>query len=219
MKADTETDKLKKEFLISVLKIHSTQADSYYANRTAKGKWEIGTSNDYPMQHGDGDKFILTDKLVDSFMSIKVAEAKQLPKDWDEVYDKFKENYKNSEHILHPINFLSWLKQHYSNPLSASEHRTIKEVLDLFEAIRDCDEEDWLHNRYRMSVILKELQASVSEQSPDGYVQECMILNSKDELIKQTSSKVVPVYFSPQPKVSEVCSRCGYETGFINNLK
>ena len=41
-------------------------------------------------------------------------------KNWDEVYKKFKENYKNSEHILHPINFLSWLKQHYSTPLSAS---------------------------------------------------------------------------------------------------
>ena len=67
------------------------------------------------------------------FSSLKVAEA-TLPnvKDWDEVYDKFKENYKNSEHILHPINFLSWLKQNYSTPLSASEHRTIKEVLDLF---------------------------------------------------------------------------------------
>jgi hypothetical protein len=54
---------------------------------------------------------------------LKVAEA-TLPnvKDWDEVYKKFKENYKNSEHILHPINFLSWLKQHYLLPSEQTPH-------------------------------------------------------------------------------------------------
>ena len=207
MKADKE---IVKEF------IESFESDTFVRNEQGVMLYKLG--------HSGINLECFFEELVEfvreEYASLKVAEA-TLPnvKDWDEVYKKFKENYKNSEHILRPINFLSWLKQHYSTPLSASEHRTIKEVLDLFEAIRDCDEEDWLHNRYRMSVILKELQASVSEQSPDGYVQECMILNSKDELIKQTSSKVVPVYFSPQPKVSEVCSRCGYETGFINNLK
>ena len=61
-------------------------------------------------------------EAMEEYASLKVAEA-TLPnvKDWDDVYKKFKENYKNSEHILHPINFLSWLKQHYSTPLSASE--------------------------------------------------------------------------------------------------
>ena len=77
----------------------------------------------------------------------------------------------------------------------------------MFEAIRDCDEEDWLHNRYRMSAILKELQASASEQSPDGY------LNKSDEnfyypddfkrLDFDYRKEFTPVYFSPQPKVSD----------------
>ena len=83
------------------------------------------------------------------FSSLKVAEA-TLPnvKDWDEVYDKFKENYKNSEHILHPINFLSWLKQHYSTPLSESEQSPdgwvrngkfyLEEDSDIMEEFKEC---------------------------------------------------------------------------------
>jgi hypothetical protein len=146
------------------------------------------TSNQYTYSEEINKYYDALEKYADYLTSLKVAEA-TLPnvKDWDEVYKKFKENYKNSEHILHPINFLSWLKQHYSTPLSASEHRTITKVLDLFEAIRDCSDEDWKHNRIRMSEILKELQISPSEQTPlkelsditdwdvinDGFIGHC----------------------------------------------
>ena len=75
---------------------------------------EIIQKNGYPFKPKEL-KWII--EAMEEYASLKVAEA-TLPnvKDWDEVYKKFKENYKNSEHILHPINFLSWLKQNYSTP-------------------------------------------------------------------------------------------------------
>jgi len=35
--------------------------------------------------------------------------------------------------------------------------REIKDILDLFEGIRGCTDEDWKHNRVRMNEILNEL--------------------------------------------------------------
>jgi len=36
------------------------QGDDYYAGMTKTHKWYVGYSNDYPMQHSRGKKFILT---------------------------------------------------------------------------------------------------------------------------------------------------------------
>jgi hypothetical protein len=38
-----------------------SQGDSYSVRITNKGKWEVRYSNDYPMQHGYGESYILTD--------------------------------------------------------------------------------------------------------------------------------------------------------------
>lgn len=39
-----------------------SQGDSYSVRVTNKGKWEVSYSNDYPMQHGDGKSYILTEE-------------------------------------------------------------------------------------------------------------------------------------------------------------
>ena len=39
-----------------------SQGDSYSVRVTKKGKWEVSYSNDYPMQHGDGKSYILTEE-------------------------------------------------------------------------------------------------------------------------------------------------------------
>jgi hypothetical protein len=36
------------------------QGDSYNVRITKKGLWAVSYSNDYPMQHGKGKEFILT---------------------------------------------------------------------------------------------------------------------------------------------------------------
>jgi len=38
-----------------------SQGDDYTVFITAKGKWGVMYSNDYPMQHGDGESFILSE--------------------------------------------------------------------------------------------------------------------------------------------------------------
>ena len=39
-----------------------SQGDSYSVRITASGKWEVSYSNDYPMQHGNGKAYILTEE-------------------------------------------------------------------------------------------------------------------------------------------------------------
>ncbi len=39
-----------------------SQGDSYSVRITKKGKWEVSYSNDYPIQHGEGKSFILSDE-------------------------------------------------------------------------------------------------------------------------------------------------------------
>ena len=55
----------KKEFLLNLIKEYYPQGDSYYANQTKKGKWKYGYSNDYPLQHGPGESFIIPDEIVE----------------------------------------------------------------------------------------------------------------------------------------------------------
>lgn len=46
---------------LAVAKIVFPQGDNYYAQRTMTGKWKIGYTNDYPMQHGDGEHIVIND--------------------------------------------------------------------------------------------------------------------------------------------------------------
>lgn len=39
-----------------------SQGDTYSAGITSKGKWAVSYSNDYPLQHGFGKVFILTEE-------------------------------------------------------------------------------------------------------------------------------------------------------------
>lgn len=39
-----------------------SQGDGYSVRITKKGKWAVSYSNDYPMQHGGGQEYILTEE-------------------------------------------------------------------------------------------------------------------------------------------------------------
>jgi hypothetical protein len=43
-------------------KNHYSQGDGYSVRITKKGKWAVSYSNDYLMQHGDGQEYILTEQ-------------------------------------------------------------------------------------------------------------------------------------------------------------
>ena len=38
-----------------------SQGDDYCVRITRKGKWAVSYSNDYPLQHGQGEEFILNE--------------------------------------------------------------------------------------------------------------------------------------------------------------
>jgi len=63
------TDEQKKEFLFKITKEYYNQGDEYFVSKTKKGDWIFGYSNDYPMQHGDGKRMQLPDKMVEVLMS------------------------------------------------------------------------------------------------------------------------------------------------------
>lgn len=43
-------------------KNHYSQGDSYSVRVTKKGKWAVSYSNDYPMQHGGGQEYVLSEE-------------------------------------------------------------------------------------------------------------------------------------------------------------
>lgn len=51
------------EQLIQWCKVNKySQGDSYSVRVTSKGKWAVSYSNDYPLQHGSGQEFVLTEE-------------------------------------------------------------------------------------------------------------------------------------------------------------
>lgn len=54
-----------------------SQGDSYDVRITKKGKWTVSYSNDYPMQHGDGNEFILTPEEFEQAMNTKPTTHEQ----------------------------------------------------------------------------------------------------------------------------------------------
>ena len=54
------------ESLLRLCKEIYPNGDSHYVNRTKKSeKWMLGYTNDYPLQHGNGDHCVLPDRLVE----------------------------------------------------------------------------------------------------------------------------------------------------------
>ncbi len=62
-------DKQKELFLIELVRDYYNQGDFYYARKNKKNKWHFGYDNDYSMQHGCGENFILPDDMVLILMS------------------------------------------------------------------------------------------------------------------------------------------------------
>lgn len=54
--------KIEKSLIAWCKAVKYSQGDGYSVRITASGKWEVSYSNDYPMQHGDGKSYILTEE-------------------------------------------------------------------------------------------------------------------------------------------------------------
>lgn len=65
----TYSDAQIKEFLMWLIKEYYKQGDDYYVHRTRKGKWIVGYSNDYPLQHGPGESFTFDDRILNILMN------------------------------------------------------------------------------------------------------------------------------------------------------
>jgi len=71
------------EKLISWCKIEKyNQGDDYSAFVTKKGRFAVSYSNDYPMQHGSGKTFILTDEEFEYAMNRPLTEFELMGKFW-----------------------------------------------------------------------------------------------------------------------------------------
>ncbi len=46
----------------------NSQGDNYYARELKDKKWVVGNINDYPLQHGPGDKKILSEAEVNDII-------------------------------------------------------------------------------------------------------------------------------------------------------
>lgn len=58
-----------REFLENLARKVYPQGDNFYATRTKTGKWRVGYTNDYPLQHGGGEEMMLPETLVDILMN------------------------------------------------------------------------------------------------------------------------------------------------------
>lgn len=72
-----------KEKLISWCQIEKyNQGDDYNAYVNKKGQFVVSYSNDYPMQHGKGKSFILTDEEFEYAMNRPLTEVELMQKFW-----------------------------------------------------------------------------------------------------------------------------------------
>ena len=55
-------DEIEKRLIEWCKKNKYSQGDSYSVRITNKGKWAVSYINDYPMQHGSGQEFILSEE-------------------------------------------------------------------------------------------------------------------------------------------------------------
>ncbi|MBP2282771.1 hypothetical protein H4V97_001089 [Flavobacterium sp. CG_23.5] len=72
-----------KDKLISWCKAEKySQGDNYNCYVNTKGKFVVGYSNDYPMQHGKGKDYILTDEEFTYAMNRPLTEIELMEKFW-----------------------------------------------------------------------------------------------------------------------------------------
>lgn len=57
-----QVDDIENKILNWYKKKYYSQGDNYYIRITNKGKWAVGYSNDYPLQHGSGKEHILSEE-------------------------------------------------------------------------------------------------------------------------------------------------------------
>ena len=62
------TDKEKTEFLETLAREQYTQGDNYYAYKGKQDLWHFGYTNDYPLQHGKGEKSTINNKIVETLL-------------------------------------------------------------------------------------------------------------------------------------------------------
>ena len=63
------TDKERTEFLETLAREQYPQGDDYYAYKGKQDLWHFGYTNDYPLQHGKGEKSTIHNKIVNTLIS------------------------------------------------------------------------------------------------------------------------------------------------------
>lgn len=107
--------------LIAWCKQKYSQGDSYNVRVTNKGKWCVSYSNDYPMQHGNGEEFVLIEQDFIDAMKIEIDESPMQSKEVNvrykavyEIVDRIGSNVKtltyNTENEMWTVAFKNGLK-------------------------------------------------------------------------------------------------------------
>jgi hypothetical protein len=63
------TDKERIEFLETLAREQYTQGDNYYAYKGKQDLWHFGYDNDYPLQHGKGEKSTIHSRIVNTLIT------------------------------------------------------------------------------------------------------------------------------------------------------
>lgn len=67
-----QVEEIEKQLIEWCKKTKYSQGDSYSVRITRKGLWEVSYSNDYPMQHGNGRRYILTqEEFIEATKKLK----------------------------------------------------------------------------------------------------------------------------------------------------
>jgi hypothetical protein len=62
MKETKREEEIKRKLIAWCKETKYSQGDDYYARKNPDGTWIVGYSNDYPLQHGPGEKYLMTEE-------------------------------------------------------------------------------------------------------------------------------------------------------------
>lgn len=78
----TTQDKI--TFLDKLSRSMYTQGDDYFVHFDKRHKmWHFGYTNDYPLQHGDGEKSAVPDKLLTGILNYIGVEDQDYDPEWE----------------------------------------------------------------------------------------------------------------------------------------
>lgn len=112
------TDKKTNDSYKKIAEIIYPNNCNYYIRETSTGKYEVGYTNDYPQQHGDGEKCIIPASLMNFLIEKALPTERETPVAVDNKQEEqVKDTVRSAEEVLKD-NLVRYFRPSFSDAIS-----------------------------------------------------------------------------------------------------